>query len=211
MTNSFFKRFRSRKPNRFIHLLIEQATVAVQGCDILVLYMTSPTAENAQELRNAEKQADEQRRILIDELLHTFVTPIDREDIFALSRAIDDILDYTYSTVDEMYILGVKPNEYLKRIATLLRDAADEIRMAMERLEQHPNVAAEHAQRAKALENRVETVYREALADLFSGPKDLDHILDMLKLRETYRHMSNAADRGDEAANLIYDIVIKLT
>jgi hypothetical protein len=211
MANSFFKRFRSRKPNRFIHLLIEQATVAVQGCDILVLYMTSPTAENAQELRNAEKLADEQRRILIDELLHTFVTPIDREDIFALSRAIDDILDYTYSTVDEMYILGVQPNEYLKRIATLLRDAADEIRMAMERLEQHPNVAAEHAQRAKALENRVETVYREALADLFSGPKDLDHILEMLKLRETYRHMSNAADRGDEAANLIYDIVIKLT
>ncbi len=200
-----------RKSNRFIHLLIKQASVAVEGCDILVAYMTDPSAENAQELRRAEKDADEQRRILIDELLHTFVTPIDREDIFALSRAIDDILDYTYSTVDEMYILGVEPNEYLKRIATLLRDAAEEIRLAMERLENHPNVAAEHAQRAKALENRVETVYREALADLFSGPKDLEHILEMLKLRETYRHMSNAADRGDEAANLIYDIVIKLT
>jgi hypothetical protein len=81
----------------------------------------------------------------------------------------------------------------------------------MERLEQHPTIAAEHAQRAKALENRIETVYREALADLFSGPEDLSHIVRMLKLRETYRHMSNAADRGDEAANVIYDIVIKLT
>lgn len=200
-----------RRPNRFIELLTEQAGTAVDACDILVRYMKDPSAENAQDLRKAEKNADEMRRILIDDLLHTFVTPIDREDIFALSRAIDDIIDYTYSTADEMYILGVEPNEFLKRIATLLRDAAEEIKLAMERLEHHPNIAAEHAQRAKALENRVETVYREALADLFKGPEDLKHIVQMLKLRETYRHMSNAADRGDEAANLIYDIVIKLS
>jgi len=213
---SFLERLRAmrigqRKPNRFILMLAQQATIAVEACEILVAYMKDPSAENADKLRSAEKNADEERRILIDELLRTFVTPIDREDIFALSRAIDDIVDYAYSTVDEMYILGVEPNEYLKRIASLLRDAADEIRLAMERLEKHPNIAAEHAQRAKALENRVETVYREALAHLFSGPEDLAHIVAMLKLRETYRHMSNAADRGDEAANLIYDVVIKLT
>jgi hypothetical protein len=214
MSNHFFERLRKfrfgqRKPDRFIQLLNEQAALAVRGCDILVTYMKTPTGEVAETLRRAEKEADEQRRILIDELLHTFVTPIDREDIFALSRAVDDIIDYTNSTVDEMYILGVEPNDYLKRIATLLRDAAEEIRLAMERLEEHPSIAAEHAQRAKALENRVETVYREALADLFSGPQDLKDIVRMLKLRETYRHMSNAADRGDEAANLIHDIVIK--
>jgi uncharacterized protein len=216
MSSHFFDRLRSmrigqRKPNRFIQLLTDQATIAVEGCDLLVAYMKSPDEKNAKELRSAEKRADEQRRILIDELLHTFVTPIDREDIFSLSRTIDDILDYTNSTVDEMYILGVEPNDYLKRMASLLREAAEEIRLAMERLEQHPTIAAEHAQRAKALENRVESVYREALADLFSGPQDLKHIVVMLKLRETYRHMSNAADRGDEAANVIYDIVIKLT
>src|SRR5689334_4358420 len=182
MARSFFDRFRNtgignRKPNRFIALLSEQATIAVEGCDILVKYMKEPNEKNAKDLRNAEKHADELRRILIDELLRTFVTPIDREDIFALSRAIDDIIDYTYSTVDEMYILGVQPNDYLKRIASLLREAADEIRLAMERLQDHPNIAAEHAQRAKALENRVETVYREALADLFSGPQDVEHIV----------------------------------
>ena len=62
---------------------------------------------------------------------------------------------------------------------------------------------------AKALENRVEEVYREALADLFTGPKNLEHIVKMLKLREIYRHLSNAADRVDEAANVIAHIVIK--
>ncbi|HNK64467.1 MAG TPA: hypothetical protein PLE14_10445, partial [Anaerolineales bacterium] len=68
-----------------------------------------------------------------------------------------------------------------------------------------------HAQRAKALENRVESVYREAVADLFSGPEDVHHVVEMLKEREVYRHLSNAADRGDEAANVIADIVVKRT
>ena len=98
----------------------------------------------------------------------------------------------------------------MQRMASLLRDAAYELLQAVDRLEQHPNVAGDHAQRAKALENRVEDVYREALADLFSGVTDLEHVVTILKLREVYRHLSNAADRGDEAANVIADIVVKI-
>jgi uncharacterized protein len=75
----------------------------------------------------------------------------------------------------------------------------------------HLTVANDHVQRAKALENRVETVYREALADLFKGPKNIDHVMDMLKAREIYRHLSNAADRGDNAANVVADIIMKVS
>ncbi|HOV07437.1 MAG TPA: hypothetical protein PLV27_09290, partial [Anaerolineaceae bacterium] len=75
----------------------------------------------------------------------------------------------------------------------------------------HPAVAAEHAQRAKALENRVETVYREALADMFIETDDVHTLVNILKLREVYRHLSNAADRGDEAANVLADIIVKTT
>lgn len=81
-------------------------------------------------MRRFEKEADEVRRILIDELNQTFVTPIDREDIFALSRAIDDILDYAYSTVDEMVVLQVKLNSFLQQMVLLFRDAV-EVNMAM--------------------------------------------------------------------------------
>ena len=94
-------------------------------------------------------------------------------------------------------------------MASLLKDAAYELHQAVLRLQKHPNVATDHAQRAKALENRVEAVYREALANLFSGPEDIHHVVEMLKLREVYRHLSNAADRGDEAANVIADVVVK--
>jgi predicted phosphate transport protein (TIGR00153 family) len=199
------------KEDKFVRLLIEQAAKTLEGMEGLEEYMKDRDQEAAEKVTRAEKEADELRRILIDELNRTFVTPIDREDIFALSRAIDDILDYGYSTVDEMTILNVEPNSYLRRMVSLLKTAANEIYTATLRLKDHPGVANEHALRAKALENRVEDVYREALADLFSGPKDVEHVVEMLKLRELYRHLSNSADRGDEAANVITDIVVKMT
>lgn len=199
------------KPNIFLQLLNDQARLTLDGIQLLTAYMEHHETKLAEEITAKEKEADEVRRILIDELNRTFITPFDREDIFSLSRAIDDVLDYAYSTVNEMDILEVEPTTFMHRISSLLRDAAFEIHMAVQRIEKHPNVASEHAQRAKALENRVEGVYREAIADLFRGPEDVHHIVEMLKMREVYRHLSNAADRGDEAANVIADIVVKMT
>ena len=180
-----------------------------QGLKILENYLSTPSPDLAERLTIKEKEADEVRRILIDELNRTFVTPFDREDIFALSRSIDDVLDYAHTTVAEMEVLEVPATPYMQRIASLLKDAANEIYLSVQRLQKHPSVAIDHAQRAKALENRVEAVYRDAIADLFSGPEDIHHVLEMLKMREVYRHLSNAADRGDEAANVISDIVVK--
>ena len=205
------KEFFKPRQDKFVQLLIEQAEITLHGMDALESYMKKRSEKHATTVRQAEKDADKVRRILIDELNRTFVTPIDREDLFALSRAIDDVMDYAYATVGEMEILDVEPNDYLRRLVSLLQDAAEEIHLAMLRLKNNPGVAAEHASRAKALENRVEQVYREAVSDLFSGPEDIHHVMEMLKLRELYRHLSNCADRGDEAANVIHDIVVKIT
>ncbi|MGA7194287.1 MAG: DUF47 family protein [Anaerolineales bacterium] len=198
-----------RKDQVFHNLIAQQASLTVEGLALLCKYVEAQSPEVAEQLSLKEKEADEVRRILIDELNHTFITPFDREDIFTLSRTIDDVLDYAHSTVDEMEILKVKPTKYIQRIAALLKDAAYEIQQGVLRLENHPGVATEHSQRAKALENRVEQVYREAIAELFSGPENIEHVVGMLKMREVYRHLSNAADRGDEAANVIADIVVK--
>jgi predicted phosphate transport protein (TIGR00153 family) len=200
---------RRKKNNRFLELLLRQSEFTVQGMEALKQYMKEPDSSIAERVSKLESEADEVRRILIDELNKTFVTPFDREDIFALSLTIDDMIDYAESTVDEMVMLRVDPNSYLERMASLLADAATEIQRGVMQLVDHPNVANDHAVRAKALENRVEQVYREALADLFSDPEDLDGVMEILKYREIYRHLSNAADRGDQAANVIGDIVVK--
>jgi predicted phosphate transport protein (TIGR00153 family) len=199
-----------KRQNIFIQLLHDQAALTLEGMEALTKYFTTRDPAAADLLTRKEKEADEVRRIFIDELNRTFITPFDREDLFALSRTIDDVLDYAYSTVSEMDILQVAPTSYMQRMASLLQDAANELLQAVDRLENHPRVSTEHAQRAKALENRVEGVYREALADLFRDVEDVQHVVNMMKLREVYRHLSNAADRGDEAANVIADIVVKI-
>ena len=199
-----------KRQNVFIKLIHDQASLTLEGLEALVSYFTTHDPVDAKLVKTKEKEADEARRILIDELNKTFVTPFDREDIFSLSRAIDDVIDYAYSTVTELEVFEVHATPFMCRMASLLRDAAYELLQAMNRLEQNPKVAGEHAQRAKALENRVEDVYREALADLFTGATDIDHVVMILKLREIYRHLSNAADRGDEAANVLADIVVKI-
>jgi predicted phosphate transport protein (TIGR00153 family) len=201
--------FPRRRPDQFITRLTQQSDILVQGGEALVIYMKKPSNKNAQAVRAIEKEADEIRRILIDELNRSFVTPIDREDIFTLSRALDDVLDYMYSVVNEMDILDVNPTEHLQEMAEMLHDASQELHMAMQRLEHHPGVAEDHAIRAKQIDNRMETLYATALAELFRGPKDLEHVVEMLKLREIYRHMLHAVGSSDTAANIISDIVVK--
>ncbi len=202
--------FRSHKSD-FFKLLGDQAAKTREGLEALEAYLKNSDEAQARRVQSLEKEADEVRRVLIDELNRTFVTPIDREDLFALSRTIDDVLDYGYSTLDELVTFGVKPNLHLQRLASILREAAEELHLAVVQLKDHPQVALDHATRAKALENRAESVYRSAVADLFKDIKTVEDIVEILKMREIYRHLSNAADRGDEAANIIGDIVVKMT
>ena len=207
----WIKRFLKPRQSSFLRLLIQQGEHAVVAVEALQGYLKKPSDKNVARSRQVEKDADEVRRILIDELNRTFVTPIDREDIFALSRSIDDLIDYVCTTVEAMEVLSVQPDNALDEMVSLLLDAANEIHLSLLRLEDHPGVANEHAMRAKALENRVERLYRHTIAALFHGPEDVEHIMEMLKRREVLRHLSNAADQGDRAADIITDIVVKQT
>ena len=201
-----------RKPDKFMSMLLDQTNMTVKGLELLNLYLKKPDRSVDKELVDLEKRSDELRQVLTEELFKSFITPIDREDIYNLSREMDEVLDYARTTVDEMLILDVAPTAYMERMASLLYDAADELKLALERvMDNHLTVANDHAQRAKGLENRVETVYREALANLFRGKKNVDHIMSVLKEREIYRHLSNAADREDAAANVLAGVVLKMS
>jgi uncharacterized protein len=204
--------FKKRKPfpngkSQFFEILSHQAAKTLEGLEALWNYAENGTKENANLVRNIEHEADELRRILIQELDQTFVTPMDREDIYNLSRAIDDVVDYANTTVDEMEVYEVKGDEHIKEMVNILRKAARELNDAVKILKDYPKIALEHAVKAKSYENQMEKAYHLALADLFKGTDTVY----MLKMREIYRHLSNAADRSDEAANIISSIVMKHT
>ena len=196
-----------KKKSDFCQMLHAQALKVLEGLDALYAWAAGGVDAQGERVKDVEREADELRRIVIEELNQTFVTPFDRDDIFSLSRAIDDVMDYADRTVDEMEIYEVKPNSHVVEMIDILRKSARELSDAIRLIQKYPNIALEHATKAKAAENEMENAYHRALAELFKGTDTVY----MLKMREIYRHLSNAADRGDEAADLIGDIVVKMT
>ena len=204
---------RSNKEDKFVQLLIDQGQATVEGLRLLEKWVKKdPLAEKAvEQIRRKESEADEIRRILIDEMHNTFITPLDREDIFKLSLHIDDMLDYAYSAVEEMQLLEIEADAHLRQMITHIREAAEEIWLAVQRLSANPRVAADHAYRARKLENQVEDQYLKAISELFKKAKNIEHVMDVLRRREIYRHISNMADQVNQAADVIGMIVMKIT
>jgi predicted phosphate transport protein (TIGR00153 family) len=204
---------RGKKEDIFVRLLIEQSEITASGLRLLEEWVSAPKVESkaVEQMRVKELEADEIRRILIDELHNTFITPFDREDIFMLSLYIDDVLDYAYTTIEEMRLLGVDADEHLTEMVKYSREAAEELELAIKRLGTNPRVAGDHARRAKKTENEVDHLYRVAIADLFTKAKDFKPLMVMLRRREIYRHVSNMADQADKAADVMGMVVMKLT
>jgi len=203
-----FKALTRSNDRRFVALLSQQADLTVTALQILEKFgrEANGNADLVDQLKEVEREGDSARRVLIDELLHTYATPFDREDLFALSRAIDDILDAANETAIELAIYKIGTPEGLNEMAKVLIEGARHISAAVGELLDHPGVAAEHAVRAKRSENRIDGLYHQAVGALFDSEAEMSHIL---KSREIYRHLKNSADRIDRAADEISVIVIK--
>lgn len=193
----------------FYDLLQQQSAYMVEATTLMLAFLEEPSEERRKRSKRIERDADDVRRALVEALNRTFVTPLDREDIYALSRDLDDVVDYAYSTTEELELFGLRPTARLVELATLVHEGAHELNRGMQFIHKDPPLAIEHAQRAKKIETRVEHVYRLSLAELFQPPNSVDAIITIFKLREVYRHLSNAADRVDEAANILSDTLVK--
>ncbi len=147
---AFWKVFGHKQTADFYDLLLNQAEKVLGGCQALTKFLEDKG--EGEEVSRFEQEADDIRRVLIDELNKTFITPIDREDIFALSRAIDDVVDHAKNTVKEMKIFGIDTNNHLSDMSELLERGAEELVSAMRHLKKNPNVAVAYV--SKGQKNR---------------------------------------------------------
>lgn len=199
---TFFK-----KRYDFIQMLLDQTEKTHETIQALYEFISAPDRALGDRVENLEREADELRTKLTGALNASFITPLDREDIFGLSRVIDDIADYAKSTVEETLLWQVGTDEHLKEMVKALEKGTQMICEAVSLLHQK-SIASdinEVLMRVKKTENFIEKKYRLALRDLFESTD----MIQILKAREIYRHLSNAADRMDEAANILGDILMK--
>ena len=196
--------FRSPRQNAFFALLRQQVATLVETARTLDRFIESGDAKLADEIQDLEHRGDAIIRDLIRELRDTFVTPIDRDDLFTLGEGIDDMIDYLNNAAREYRLFGVSTTTEMQEMAHILIRAAEEIERAVLALTGEGGNALEHARVCSDAENQMERVYREALARLF----DTGDVRTTFKLREIYRHLSNSADRADAVAKNIAKIAV---
>lgn len=194
-----------RQPVDFFGLLREQAEYITEAVQALAAFAQNLKEEDAEKVKSLEKQADGKRFELVQRLSETFITPYDREDIFMLSKALDDVLDYFKTAVKEMEIYQIGHSQELCRFIDALEDASRNINSAVSCMEKQPKESVRYAVAAKKCENKVESLYRHSVAALL----ECDDIKYIIKMRELYRHLSNCADRIDEASDCVCQILMK--
>lgn len=196
---------RRKESLNFYTLLIRQMTVIRDAVAALCDYCEEPSQEKGDFVKTKEKEADTVRRELVDDINRTFITPIDREDLFRLSTSVDDLADYAWTTVKELRIYEIEPDGHLLQMARTLLEMAEGLLRCMENLEKNPAKVTEEATHVKKLENILNVQFHESIAELFNSD-DFKHIL---KYREIYSHMNHASDKGDFSADILLDIVVK--
>ncbi len=200
-----------KEENKFIAMLIGQAAKSVEGVQYLLRTVEQVNAATVDTLHSLAEDASELRRVLIDELHKTFVTPLDREDIFNLSHCFEDMVTYALTTAEEMNILKVEADDFIREMLRLVGEEAQQLELAILRLAKNPRVAGDHAREVRLHERKVERLYRTAIKELFARATDPERLLELFYRREVYRHISNMSDRADSAANVFGMVVMKLT
>ncbi|MBN1899775.1 DUF47 family protein [Candidatus Sumerlaeota bacterium] len=193
------------KEHDFYSDLIEHTEKVREGVASLVEWFKTHESVYADRVREKEHEADDIQLKIAFALGKVFITPLDREDIHQLASAIDQIINYAKNTVREVQIFDIKPDAFMIGIAELILEGTCALCDAVKMLSTKSSDITELANKAVKCEHRVEKLYRQGLNALFEG----EEIKEILKRREVYRHLSNTADRINEAAEILSMIMVK--
>ncbi len=192
----------------FYTLLTAQAVHLVDGAGLLAQLLDTGVdrADLAARMREAEHQADETTHEVVRRVNSTFVTPFDREDIYALSSSLDDVMDYMEEAVDLVVLYEVKdlPEGITEQIEVIQR-CAELTAESMPRLQSMKDLE-EYWIEVNRLENAGDKSYRRILAKLFSGQYEA---LEVLKLKDIVDSLEQAVDAFEKVANIIEQIHVK--
>jgi predicted phosphate transport protein (TIGR00153 family) len=192
----------------FYDLLTESASHLVEGASLLaeMLGDGNDGADIARRMRGAEHEADETTHAIIRRVNTTFVTPFDREDIYALASGLDDVMDFMDEAVDLVLLYEVHrlPKELANQVDVIQR-CAELTADAMPRLRTMQDLQ-EYWIEVNRLENLGDKSYRRILAKLFSGKYEA---LEVLKLKDVVDSLEAAIDAFERVANTVEQIAVK--
>jgi uncharacterized protein len=192
----------------FYDLFTSSAAHLVEGAALLaeMLGDGNDREATARKMRDAEHAADETTHDIIKRVNTTFVTPFDREDIYALASGLDDVMDFMEEAVDLtlLYEVSRLPKELANQVEVIQR-CAELTAQSMPRLQTMSDLD-EYWIEINRLENLGDKSYRRILAKLFSGKYEA---LEVLKLKDVVDSLEDAIDAFETVANIVEQIIVK--
>lgn len=162
----------------------------------------------SKDIRETEKDGDMMTHDIIRKLNKTFITPIDREDLHALSVRIDDVVDLIWACTERLTLFKLKePTRESIEIAKELLVTTEMVSKAVIALRDKKYAfVQEYCIEINSLENRIDRLYRDSLGKLFDEVKDP---IFLIKWKEIYEYLEDASDACEDVANILEGIVLK--
>ncbi|MNP19565.1 putative pit accessory protein [compost metagenome] len=198
-----------KKKDVFFETMENMADKIVQAADYFAQNVADFKDVNvfASDMKKYESQCDEYTHIIIKELNKTFITPIDRDDILALTSSLDDVIDGLEATASRFYMYNLgTPDEYIVQFAEILRQSAYEIQKAIHLLSQKKLLAIrEYTIRLNDLENQGDELLRICIKNLFATVTDP---IELIKKKEIYERLEQTTDTCEDVANMLESIIM---
>jgi len=190
--------------------LFSQLTGKLKEAAAALVEMLQGEDENfeslSKKIKHIEHECDELTHSVTRKLNSSFITPFDREDIYTLSVALDDVCDYIDAAGRSVVMYNIhETDQHAIRLATIIEKLVHEIHEATLLLENSKGMQP-HLLEIQRLENEADDIYFRGMAELFKNESDPVRII---KWKELYEILENATDRCESVGNIIESIVLK--
>ncbi|PWV95309.1 hypothetical protein DFQ01_12821 [Paenibacillus cellulosilyticus] len=199
-----------KKKDIFFRTLEEMADTLVVACEYFGENVSKlqDVSAFAKQMKNYETQCDKYTHTILTELNKTFITPIEREDIMALTKSLDDVLDGIEACASRFEMYQIKEHdEYISLFADNIVRCSHQIKKAIYLLTQkkllamrEPNIAINE------LENQADDLLRVSITSLFSNVTDP---IELIKRKEIYERLEQTTDYCEDVANTLESIIMR--
>jgi len=197
------------KEDQYFALFSQMAEKIHEAATILVGMLKASDDEFdsfSKKIKNVEHECDELSHSVTTKLNKSFITPFDREDIYSLAMALDDVCDYIDASARSIVMYDIHGNDpHAQQLSIILEKLAGEIIGAVSFLSVAKGMD-QHLLNIQRLENDADDIYFRAMAELFKGSPDA---VRLIKYKELYDMLENATDKCEYVGNIIESIVLK--
>lgn len=201
------------REEKFFTLFERTCASIVEGAKTLDRLIRDPSSAPTQiaRLRELEHEADGITHDTLDKLNRTFLTPFDREDIDAIARNLDEVMDYLEEAGQRIGMYGIEaPREDASKLSALPVKAAEELHNVFRELHQHKKNKAKIRQQLieiNRIENESDALFRAVLSRLFED-RELSPV-DLLKWKDVYELIETSVDMCERVSHVVDGILVK--